>query len=74
MTAVTISPKYQVVIPKEVRESMGLKPGQKVEIFQFQGRIEIVPLAPIESMRGFLQGINATFERAATEPTAACPR
>lgn len=52
MTVVTVSPKYQVVIPKDVREKLGIKPGQKVEAFAIGSRIELVPVEPIENFRG----------------------
>jgi AbrB family looped-hinge helix DNA binding protein len=63
MTAVTVSPKYQVVIPKDVRESMGIKPGQRVQMLVYKGRIELIPLRPIEELRGLLKGIDTTIER-----------
>jgi AbrB family looped-hinge helix DNA binding protein len=63
MTAVTVSPKYQVVIPKEVRESMDIHPGQKIQILVYKGRIELIPLRPIEELRGILKGIDTTIER-----------
>jgi AbrB family looped-hinge helix DNA binding protein len=63
MTAVTVSPKYQIVIPKEIRESMGIVSGQKVQIMSYQGRIELIPLKPMKEMRGFLKGIDTTVVR-----------
>ena len=60
MTVVTISSRYQVVIPKDVRERLYLRPGQKVEAIPFKGHIQLIPLEPIESMRGFLRGIDTT--------------
>jgi len=63
MAAVTISPKYQVVIPKEIREKLGLSPGQKVEAIMYDGRIELIPVRPIKTMRGFLKGMDTTIER-----------
>jgi AbrB family looped-hinge helix DNA binding protein len=63
MTSVTVSPKYQIVIPKEIRESMGIVSGQKVQITSYQGRIEVVPLKPMKAMRGFLKGIDTTVPR-----------
>ncbi|UWN51266.1 hypothetical protein ASALC70_03493 [Alcanivorax sp. ALC70] len=63
MTAVTVSPKYQIVIPKEIRESMGIVSGQKVQIMSYQGRIELIPLKPMKEMRGFLKGIDTTVDR-----------
>ncbi len=63
MTAVTVSPKYQIVIPKEIRESMGIVSGQKVQIMSYQGRIELIPLKPMKEMRGFLKGIYTSVDR-----------
>lgn len=63
MASVTVSPKYQIVIPKEIRESMGIVAGQKVQITSYQGRIEVIPLKPIKEMRGFLKGIDTTVLR-----------
>ena len=63
MTAVTVSPKYQVVIPKDVREQLGIIPGQKMQLMIYQGRIELIPLGPMEELRGFLKGIDTTIER-----------
>lgn len=60
---VTISPKYQVVIPRELRESLQLKPGEKVEFLQYENRIEIIPIKDIKKMRGFLKGIDTTVKR-----------
>ena len=63
MSTVTISPKFQVVIPREVREAMKLRPGQKVAVFQYEGRIELIPVRDMREMRGFLKGIDATVKR-----------
>jgi AbrB family looped-hinge helix DNA binding protein len=63
MTSVTVSPKYQVVIPKEVRESMGIVSGQKIQVLMYQNRIELIPLQPMKKMRGFLKGIDTTVDR-----------
>lgn len=63
MTAVTVSPKFQIVIPKEIRESMGIVSGQKVQIMSYQGRIEVIPLKPMKEMRGFLEGIDTSVVR-----------
>ncbi|WP_374687417.1 AbrB/MazE/SpoVT family DNA-binding domain-containing protein [Promineifilum sp.] len=65
MTIVSISPKYQIVIPKSIREALKLQPGQKVQVIQYEGRIELIPVLPIQSMRGFLKGIDTTIEREA---------
>ncbi len=63
MNTVTISPKFQVVIPKQIRESLKLEPGQKVQAIEYENRIELVPVRPITEMRGFLRGIETTVER-----------
>lgn len=63
MTAVTISPKFQVVIPKAIRESLRLVPGQKVQAIEYENRIELIPVRPMAEMRGFLRGIDTTVER-----------
>jgi AbrB family looped-hinge helix DNA binding protein len=63
MNIVSVSPKYQVVIPKMIREALNLQPGQKVQVIQYENRIELVPLRPIRSARGFLRGIDTTIER-----------
>jgi AbrB family looped-hinge helix DNA binding protein len=60
---VTISPKYQVVIPREVRERLGLTPGQKVQALAYENRIELIPVRPLKAMRGFLKGIETTLRR-----------
>ena len=63
MTSVTVSPKYQVVIPTEVRESMGIFSGQKIQVLTYQNRIELIPVQPMKKMRGFLKGIDTTVKR-----------
>jgi AbrB family looped-hinge helix DNA binding protein len=63
LSTVTVSSEYQVVIPKDVRERLGLQPGQKVEAFALGGRIVLVPIRPLEEMRGYLAGTDARFER-----------
>jgi AbrB family looped-hinge helix DNA binding protein len=63
MTAVTVSPKYQVVIPKEIRESMQIRPGQKIQMLIYKNRIELIPLQPMKNLRGFAKGIDTEFER-----------
>jgi len=65
MSTVTISPKYQVVIPKEIREKLGLTPGQKVQTVVFEDRIELIPVKHIKKMRGFLKGIDTHVPREA---------
>ena len=63
MEAVKISPKYQVVIPKKVREALNLKPGQQIQMVAFENRIEMIPVRKISEMKGFLKGIDTTVER-----------
>lgn len=63
MTSVTVSPEYQIVIPKEICQSIGIVPGQKVQIISCQGRIEVIPLKPMKEMKGFLKGIDSSVAR-----------
>ncbi len=63
METVTISPKFQVVIPQRVREAMGLRSGEKAKVFSFRNRIEIVPARDIRTLRGYLKGIDTSFDR-----------
>lgn len=63
METVTVSPKFQVVIPKEIRESLKLAPGQKIQALLYENRIELIPVRPIKKMRGFLKGIDTTIDR-----------
>jgi len=63
MSTVTISPKYQVVIPKEIRQRLKLSPGQKVQTIAYDDRIELIPVIPIKKMKGFLKGINTDVPR-----------
>ena len=62
-TTVSISPKYQVVIPKAIREALDIRPGQKVQVIRYENRIELIPIRPIKEARGFLKGIDTTIER-----------
>jgi AbrB family looped-hinge helix DNA binding protein len=63
MEAVTVSPKFQVVIPKEMRKSLKLAPGQKFQALLYENRIELIPVRPIKKMRGFLKGIDTNINR-----------
>lgn len=63
MQLVTVSPKFQVVIPKTVREALNLHPGQKMQVIEYAGRIELIPERDIKELRGFLKGINTNFKR-----------
>jgi AbrB family looped-hinge helix DNA binding protein len=60
---VTISPKFQVVIPKRIRERLDLHPGQKVQAIQYGDRVELVPVKLAKQMRGFLRGIDTDVPR-----------
>lgn len=63
MNTVIVSPKFQVVIPKTIRESMGILSGQKVQMLVYKGRIELIPIRLMKEMKGFLKGIDVTFNR-----------
>ena len=63
MSTVTISPRFQVVIPKDVREELGLEPGQKVQAIAYNNRIELIPVRPLRQMRGFVKGIETDVPR-----------
>jgi AbrB family looped-hinge helix DNA binding protein len=63
METVTVSSKYQVVIPRAVRERLGIRPGQKMQIIPYDGRIEVVPVLPAHELRGFLDDLENTFSR-----------
>jgi AbrB family looped-hinge helix DNA binding protein len=63
MTTVTISPKFQVVIPKRIRERLDLRPGQQVQVVEYGDRVEFMPVRSIASMRGFLAGIDTSVPR-----------
>ena len=63
MDTVTISPKFQVVIPKEIRDRLKLTPGQKVQAILYDDRIELIPVRSMKRMRGFLKGIDTQVPR-----------
>jgi AbrB family looped-hinge helix DNA binding protein len=63
ITTVTVSSKYQVVIPKEIRKVSGLKAGTKMSIIQYGNRIELIPIVPIKNLRGAFKGIDTKIER-----------
>ena len=63
MDETTVSPKYQVVIPARVRRLLGIRPGQKIQVILYDGRIELIPVEPIDRARGFLRGIDTSVER-----------
>jgi len=60
MARTKVSPKYQIVIPREIRESLGLKPGTEVEVIELEGVIEVVPVKPPRLLKGSLKGIDAS--------------
>lgn len=63
MNTVTVSPKYQVVIPQKVREMLDIQVGQKIHVLAYEGRIELIPIKPISEMFGVAPGIDTTVER-----------
>jgi AbrB family looped-hinge helix DNA binding protein len=60
---VSVSTKYQVVIPKAVRDALGIQPGQKVQMLHYQNRIELIPILPMRQARGMLRGIDTSIDR-----------
>jgi AbrB family looped-hinge helix DNA binding protein len=62
METVTVSPKFQVVIPLSIRKALAIQPGQKVQVILYDNRIELIPIKPMRAARGFLQGIDTTVE------------
>lgn len=63
MSTVTVSSKFQIVIPREIREDLGLTPGEKLRVIRYTGRVELIPVRPIAEMRGFLLGMGTEIER-----------
>lgn len=63
MSTVTISSKFQVVIPKDIRDELNLEPGQRVQAIAYNNRIELIPVRPLRQMRGFIQGIETDIPR-----------
>ena len=63
MDTVTVSPKYQIVIPLAVRERTHIKAGEHLQVISFDDRIELIPVRPMRSMRGFLKGFDPQFKR-----------
>lgn len=68
METVTVSPKYQVVIPSRVRKLLKMEPGQKVKVILYDNRIEMIPVRPTKEARGFLKGIDTSVEREPDRP------
>ncbi len=60
MATATISPKYQVVIPKEIRKKLRLSPKQRLQILEKGGVITLVPELPLKSFRGIAKGMKRT--------------
>jgi len=63
MPVVTVSPKFQVVIPRDVREELGIEVGQKIQVIAVENRVEMIPVRSAKSMRGFLKGLDTRVER-----------
>lgn len=63
MDTVTVSPKFQVVIPRAIREKLGIEVGQKVQAIALGDRVELIPIRSLKSMRGFLKGIDTRIDR-----------
>lgn len=63
VTVVTVSAKYQIVIPKGVREPLGIEPGQKLRVFRFGDSITVVPVRPMSEIKGKYPGIDTTVVR-----------
>ena len=63
METTTVSPKFQVVIPLRVRIALGIRPGQKIQVIPYEGRIELIPIRPLKQAKGFLRGIDTSVER-----------
>ena len=63
MFSVKVSPKFQVVIPKQIRESLRLSPGQRMQVVQYENRIELIPERDVGELEGFLKGMDTSFSR-----------
>ena len=63
MKAVTVSSKFQIVIPREVRAAMDIQPGTRVQVLQYENRIELIPLREPKALRGFIRGIDTAVPR-----------
>jgi AbrB family looped-hinge helix DNA binding protein len=63
MNTVTVSPKFQVVIPHAIREELSLKPGEKLRVLRYDDRVELIRIRPIKELRGFLRGMDTTIKR-----------
>lgn len=63
METVTVTLEYQLVIPRSIRERLGIQPGQQMQIIPYEDRIEVIPIRPARALRGFLRDLDNTFER-----------
>lgn len=63
MATVRVSPKFQVVIPRDIREPLGLKAGQRMHVLRYENRIELIPVQSVKSLRGFAKGIDTAVPR-----------
>jgi AbrB family looped-hinge helix DNA binding protein len=63
METVTVSQKFQIVIPRSLRRALGLQPGQKMQALRYGDRVELIPLKALSQARGFLSGIDSSVER-----------
>ncbi len=63
MQLATVSPKFQVVIPRAIREPMGIHAGQKMQVLRYGNRIELIPFKVAKELRGFLRGIDTSVQR-----------
>jgi AbrB family looped-hinge helix DNA binding protein len=63
MSTVTLSPSFEVLIPQDVREALHLTPGEQFRVVHYAGRVELIPVRTVESMRGFLKGMDTNIER-----------
>ena len=63
MKPITVSPKYQVVIPRAIREQINIKPGQKMHVIAYSNKIVLIPVRPVQEARGSLKGLDADVQR-----------
>lgn len=63
MDTVLVSQKFQVVIPRAIREALGIEPGQRLQAFRYGDRVELIPVRPLAQARGFLAGLDSRVER-----------
>ena len=63
MDTVTLSPKFQIVIPRAIREALGLVPGEKLRVIRYGERLELIPVKHVRELRGFARGMDTTISR-----------